>query len=264
MLYISKVANQLPSNETLPFFAVPKAVKAFLHAFLKRYNRQIVPIRSPFADMRRFIDPNQGVGIVDGGAHYGEISIEFLKIFPNATIYAFEPETNAFNRLRERARSYKAIHPIKNALGSTCRSMELYVNRFDVTSSLLPRSELGEKYTSWKTELDHVEMVHLTTLDHWWSEMGNPAIEILKLDLQGWELEALKGAAYLLKSSILAVFIEISFAALYQNSCAYYQIGALLGEYGFELYQLYHLRTDQDGRLLYADALFCKSELMPS
>jgi hypothetical protein len=60
----------------------------------------------------------------------------------------------------------------------------------------------------------------------------------------------------------LAILAEVSFAPLYEDACLYHEVAGLLEAHDFTLYQLYYPRSDSRGRLLYADALFCRSEVM--
>jgi hypothetical protein len=119
-----------------------------------------------------------------------------------------------------------------------------------------------ERYKPGQTGCDHVELVQVTTLDDWWEANGRPPVDIVKLDVQGFELEALKGARRLLAAGSLAILAEVSFAPLYEGSCLYHEVATFLEAAGFTLYQLYYPRSDWRGRLLYADALFCRPEVM--
>ena len=52
------------------------------------------------------------------------------------------------------------------------------------------------------------EMIEVTTIDDWIKENGNPSIELIKFDIQGNELKALKGASRTIQESVLLIYTE--------------------------------------------------------
>jgi len=84
--------------------------------------------------------------------------------------------------------------------------------------------------------------------------------DILKLDLQGYELEALRGAQGLLPG-LSAVLCEVSFASLYRGQPDGGEVVDWMTDQGFELEGLYCPWRGQEDCLLAADALFRRRDL---
>ncbi|WP_375455805.1 FkbM family methyltransferase [uncultured Methylobacterium sp.] len=139
-----------------------------------------------------------------------------------------------------------------------------HVNNFDATSSLLP---LNLGLTEAFVELKDLHTVHTETaatrrLDDVLSDHG--PVDFLKLDIQGFELEALQGAEALLQRTAV-VHCEVSFAEIYEGQRLFSDIEIFLRHRGFDFIDLVHAHrggyvvpsgTVIGDRLLWADAVF--------
>jgi hypothetical protein len=83
----------------------------------------------------------------------------------------------------------------------------------------------------------------------------NQEVDILKLDLQGYELEALRGATNLLPR-IKTITTEVEFVPLYDGQPLFGDIDCFLRQSGFRLLNLYELWTHPDGQLTAGDAIY--------
>ena len=166
----------------------------YIKNILKRFDLRIERIRDPFADIQRLVDPLKIDVIIDGGAYHGIVSKKFISFFPNSIVYAFEPLKASFAILEKNTNYNPNIKPINCAISSASGQKEMHVNEALYTSSLFPRSLIGEKYYPDATKPLGMKIVDVVTLDEWAGQMVISRIDIIKLDLQGHELEALKGA----------------------------------------------------------------------
>lgn len=82
-------------------------------------------------------------------------------------------------------------------------------------------------------------------------------IDILKLDLQGYELEALRGAGNLL-SQTRVVLTEVGFLPIYEQAPTFCDIHEFLKPREFEIHELYvhYMFWGPQGRLEWGDALY--------
>jgi hypothetical protein len=84
----------------------------------------------------------------------------------------------------------------------------------------------------------------------------------LKIDVQGYELNVLRGAEKTL-IDVDIILIETSFYELYKNQPLFKDIYDFLSNRGFDYYgsfeQLYDLR---DGRILQADSIFISNSIL--
>jgi FkbM family methyltransferase len=79
--------------------------------------------------------------------------------------------------------------------------------------------------------------VPATTVDALFAGRGSPAPVLLKADVQGYELEVLKGASGCLAHTEMLI-VEVSFREIYENSALAHEIIAFLGERGFRIFDL--------------------------
>ena len=70
--------------------------------------------------------PDQPQTIVDAGAYIGISAIYFARRYPDATIYALEPESSNFKLLIENTEPYSNIIPLNVALSSHTGQVELH------------------------------------------------------------------------------------------------------------------------------------------
>ncbi len=213
----------------------------------------------PYADLARLAKGFGVRNVIDGGAYHGRVAGRLAQIFPGAKVFAFEPQEESFRALSWNASSANgAIVPLRLGLSSASGRALLRVNASPATSSLSVRGPLGQRYYPEQTAPVGTQEIELVSLDDWAAGRGVRSVEVLKLDLQGHELEALRGCTRLLRSSVRLVYTEVEFLKLYEGNCLYHELASFLEQHGFELYQLYDLQTGDDGRLLYADALFLR------
>jgi FkbM family methyltransferase len=196
--------------------------------------------------------------IIDGGMHLGQSSEKYMMAFPASRVFGFEPEATNFQSSRARLTLFGdrvAMFPL--GLSDENGMAELKVNSHDGTHSLL---EIGD-VTHWDepcTTLDRRE-VRTVTLDHFCAQHCVEEIDILKLDIQGGELRALKGAAGLLhRRAIRLVAAEVNFLPLYRDMPLLWDVADYLRGFGYALNGLYdlHHTLDGSGALRWADAIF--------
>lgn len=170
-------------------------------------------------------------------------------------IHSFEPNPSLATTLDTTYANVDGIHVHQNALGAENTVVEFHVNTNDFTSSVLPSSEINHAHLGNGAEVEETIRVEQVRID----DQLTRAPDVVKLDLQGYELEALRGASEFL-AEVQVVVTEISFIPLYEGQPLYCDIAAYLRENGFGLYNLYDLSTRLDGQLSAGDAVFVNTE----
>jgi len=133
----------------------------------------------------------------------------------------------------------------------------LHVTRADDSSSLLPTTEL-QIDTFPGTQVVGAMPVLTDRLDTLVpsTELMGPVL--LKIDVQGTELDVLKGASGML-DRVDTILIECSFAELYAGQALADDVISLLHAHDFRLVSVVGPTMDRDGRVLQADLVFERS-----
>jgi len=193
---------------------------------------------------------------VDGGAHDGQMAKRFLKRFPGLQVHAFEPNADLFPKLQTNLHSVPGKrHQL--ALSSKSQTLEMFINDSPMTSSVLPRNDNSVRYFDAVTRIKEIRELNATSLDDWFEDSGLSRVDILKLDLQGYELEALRGAERLLRRGVGCVYTEVNFVPFYEGSATLGQIDVYMRSLGYKLFNLYNICTHlPDGDIGSGDALY--------
>jgi len=79
--------------------------------------------------------------IFDVGAHLGQTTLHFRKVFPSAHIHSFEPFPENFRRLELKTKKKNRIHINQTALGSATGFASMQIGQSDQAHSICPKSE---------------------------------------------------------------------------------------------------------------------------
>lgn len=240
-----------------------KPIKKQYWRMLAAWNRWRNPVstsHSPHdwmdAIARNLPDDQRPRVYVDGGAHDGQMAQRFLKRFPGMQVHAFEPNADLFPRLQQNLSGVPGErHQL--ALSSETQTLKMFINDSPMTSSVLPRNENSERYFDAVTKVKEVRELRATSLDDWFTDSGLKRVDILKLDLQGYELEALRGAGRMLEAGVACVYIEINYVPFYEGSATFGEIDVFMRSRGYKLFNLYNTCTHlPEGNIGSGDALY--------
>jgi len=198
--------------------------------------------------------PTQIKTIFDIGGNIGSWTLLVKTIFPNAEIHAFEPLEGFANRLKENTKKIDSIFVHQVALANEEAMSEMYVA--GDSSSLMPLGKLmQEQYEIQSNEKTTIQTV---ILDNYIKEKNIPQPDFIKLDIQGYELEALKGAKKAMNYAKY-IFIEVSFEEFYVGQPLFHEVVSFMAEHNFYATAL-KKETHVGKRLYQTDILFEKRE----
>ena len=208
-------------------------------------------------DQRELLKDSPVEIIADVGANVGDSVLRYRTLFPAATIHAFEPFPDVYRTLAARFASDPRVRPHERAVSDVSGTRRLYVNDVDVTNSLLP---LVPSAATWARasdrDLDTTVDVRTVTLDAFCEAEGLTRIDLLKMDIQGGEGLALRGAAGLLsRQAVRLIYVEVLFASLYAGQASFCDLTRILDGHGYGLFGLYNLMYGERG-LGWGDAIF--------
>ncbi len=146
--------------------------------------------------------------IIDIGANFGIQSLQFAKNFTNSKIYSVEPTNYAFDKfiknLELNPKLSKNIHPFQMFLGSKGKEMPNSIySSWNLESKEVKHSKhLGEKKDTEKT--------NSITLDEFVISNKISNVDFIKLDVDGFEYDVLKGGMNFLKEKKPPIFMELA------------------------------------------------------
>ncbi len=195
--------------------------------------------------------------IFDVGANIGQSVETFLKAFPDSAIYSFEPNPAAFTLLDEKWGHQKKAFLNPFALHSKAGRYPFHATKVSEAGSLLPpEPKLMQLSAQRKYDYEIIE-VDCQTLDQFCENNRLSRIDILKLDVQGAELETLKGGMNLLgKASVALLYIEVNFAETYIEQMQFKDLLDFCDGFGYRLWDISPFLYTRTGRLWYSNTIF--------
>ena len=139
--------------------------------------------------------------ILDVGANKGQSIDFFLSLFPNARIFAFEPNPVLFHKLQQKYQGNPLIHLVNKGVSNQNGQLELKETVTDETSTFEDLN-FESKYLERKTKILGVNKDQLVRKSYWVDvirlsdfiqEQSIKDIHILKIDTEGHEYNCLEG-----------------------------------------------------------------------
>jgi len=192
--------------------------------------------------------------IFDVGAAHGGWSKKIHGIFREAHFHMFEPaytEVDDYkthiDKLIESEPDKFTIHP--DALGSTNQIQKIFINRGNPVGNTL----LDSKFT--RNNWDPVD-THVATIDHIVQSASAAQPDLIKIDVQGGELEVLKGATHTLIDTqvlLLELWLDRGYGP---TTPLFHEIINWLLPFGFHVVDFTGTYRKPDNRLISQDMLF--------
>ena len=185
--------------------------------------------------------------IFDVGAYQGDFTNLVLKCFPDAKVACFEVLEHRVNQLNLLASSDPRVQVFSTLLGSEIQD-QVKFNQAETASSVLTE-KIPQNFP--------VKSYPMTTIDKLVEdEFSGKSPDFLKLDVQGYELEVLKGAEKSLKG-IQVILAEVNLIDIHQNVALLAEIVQWLDLRDWVAYDVCELhRRPLDQALWQADFIF--------
>lgn len=192
--------------------------------------------------------------VVDIGANRGQFSLLCRELFPGASIFSFEPLTGPASVMRSLFDGAENFKLFTSAIDEKSGTATMNVSRSDDSSSLLPITD-QQTETFPGTEKVDTEQVSVGVLSDFLAapDLSGPAL--LKIDVQGYELNVLKGCGELL-NQFDHCYVECSYKELYHGQALAAEIIEFMTGTGFDIVGKYNAHMDKDGAPIQCDILF--------
>jgi FkbM family methyltransferase len=193
--------------------------------------------------------------VLDVGANEGQYAKLLRTNHYTGRIVSFEPAREPFARLLDASKSDQEWSVEQCALGGSSGVADLNISSGSVMNSFLPLNAQAQSDLPWAASTT-TERVHLKRLDDVFPDHARAGKAVLlKVDVQGFEAEVLRGAEHSLPKIVL-VQLEGAVEPLYVGEPTFLEhIAAMTGR-GFRLVDLHEVFRDEQGRLVHLDCLF--------
>jgi len=178
----------------------PKFYKSYFHGVAPLF--ELSPLVKKISEAKTLIDI---------GSNKGQFCLLTKKFFPEIEIHSFEPQIEELN-IQKKILGSGNINYYNFALGSEEKILNLYITERKDSSSLLKPIETNSK----KYLAKEIRKISVKILDKLPGLNNIERPSILKLDVQGFELEVLKGSNEML-NFIDYIITEVSFVEIYEN-----------------------------------------------
>jgi FkbM family methyltransferase len=187
----------------------------------------------------------ESLTVFDVGANKGQSVNFFKKLYPQSKIFAFEPSEKTFNSLKEfvQDKSYQDVYIFQVGMGEIQGTMIFYESGLDETSTfVLPNQD--SRYLRIKNrilfqnneEAFNAVNVEVITFDNFAEKNKILYVDVLKIDVEGFELEVLRGARNALANGKIGI-IQFERHSDDMREDNYPAIRELLLENGYRLIQ---------------------------
>jgi FkbM family methyltransferase len=189
---------------------------------------------------------------VDIGANHGDWSRMCRRVFPDTRILAIEPQVRCEASLRKMASEVGGVTIVQTLLGARATAaVPFYVHEFSGISSVLREPEAPA--------VDAVP-TDMVTLDDLIATEEFPQPQLIKLDVQGYELEVLRGGSQALARAE-AVLMEVNLLPIYEGAPLMHETVAFMTDNGFRAYDFCSaMRRPLDDALFQTDMIFVRQD----
>ena len=198
--------------------------------------------------------------ILDVGGHKGESVVFFKNIFPKSIIYSFEPSIENYEKLSKICESYASSFAIPFAVSNKKGECKFYSQKYSHLGSLkkINKRSIDSIDYAKKAE-NNPEKVSTIKLDDFINEKIIEKVDILKIDVQGSELQVLQGARQSL-SKMKVVIAEINIFDFYETeNKKLSKIFSLLEANGFQLFDILKIsKNPKNFRTDWFEAVFLR------
>lgn len=188
---------------------------------------------------------------IDIGGNVGDYSAELRRRHPALEIHVFEPSTTNIAKLRARFAGDGRISVLPHAVSDAPREATLYADVSGSGMGSLVQRDLAHRGLDF-TAQETVRVVRFE--DHWQAQLGRRPIDIVKLDIEGFELMALRGFGDALAATSV---LQFEFGGCNIDTRTNFRdFWKLFAERGFELYRITPFGLDRLKRYRESDEFY--------
>lgn len=191
--------------------------------------------------------------VLDCGAHQGRMTRAFRGAFPAAKIHAFEPTPATFADLKARVGAIPNVEVINAAVGGKSGEMEFFVGANEQSNSLVRPQGGGGGASANSIRVPVVGIADFCR------ERGIDKIDVLKLDIEGYELETLRGMEPMLRDRrVKVIYSEVTFERKPEEKHlpTFFDLHTYLSGLGYRFVGIYDVLYGEGLRFDWGDAIW--------
>jgi FkbM family methyltransferase len=175
--------------------------------------------------------------ILEAGAADGSDTLEMSSVFPDATIYALEPIPDIFRQMKNTVKGCRNVKTFQVGLSDKTGKARFNLSTDEQGEILSSSSLLTPK--EHKTVHPHILFdssieIDTITIDGFCLENNISHIDLLWIDLQGYEFQVLKASPNILKT-VRVIHTEVSLIEAYEHTVLYPELKEWLISEGFSV-----------------------------
>jgi FkbM family methyltransferase len=216
---------------------IPPVITRIVRNMALHYN--LIKIIPPFDRIPRAMRPRW---LIDVGANHGDVSRAALESFPECKAICFEPVSGTFAILKNNLSKYKdRVFFYNKALSNTNGFTEINLTSFDGANSICAQTNFHKTFNPQVREVGK-EKIEMIRLDDIAKQLPAQKIDVLKIDVEGFEIQVLQGGSNFIKNNVDTILIEVSLQRdnNWENQ-AYLSLFNIMNDFGFRLINIYGL-----------------------
>jgi len=226
-----------------------------IRIFSKYFN--LYPLKNYFKEdsLNKMIKNNKIDTIIDVGSNTGQFFLRYKKNYKQ--YFFFEPQKTEFNFIKKSFEKLNNVHFFNIGVGEIKEEKYFYKNAFSPSSSFM---KLDDQNSFKHLKEEMTEIINIDTIDNIFSSISLQGSVLLKIDVQGFELNVLKGAINTF-SKIDFIYLEYSNNKQYQGQPTFHDLYSFLYENGYR----FSFTDDNiilNGKHIQSDAFFVKEKFI--
>ena len=181
--------------------------------------------------------------VLDIGANQGGFVEQVIAHRPGTKVYAFEPIPEMIQQIEMISKAYPDVVAVPVALGEQASVATFHVHaHIDASSLLNVRTDYKDLYPDQAAVLRNLE-VRVERLDDWAVQndlLRAGAIDLVKIDVQGYEGQVIAGGPQVLRATRYLV-AEAALYPSYAGGIMLDELAVMLGRLGFELIWVFNV-----------------------
>lgn len=177
--------------------------------------------------------------VLDVGTNIGETLLHFAKLVGSGGfVYGFEPDATNYANVQKNIglNEFTNLHVFNLGVSDRAETLKLFrVDPNNLGMNRILNAVEAEQYSDFTT-------IETDTLDSVIAANNISKIDVVKIDIEGYEVHALRGARQMLASFKPKLFIEVGYSRLLKNGTSPNEMISFLNEFG---YRVFHADTDE-------------------